>query len=317
MFFIVILNLGNVIPDESVELVPKFTLRRATSGEVELIKPLLASHMTIGDLAELFEKQKVVMVDSEKEYQAILEPLPLDRHRYFVIACQEKSDDLKPNLAAIRVAAMLSSSGLILGPTIETKASGILTGWDSVSLFNYFYGISPLGKTNIFVNFDTAKLMEFCSIYELWTKHDNDAFDLLSRINEFQGLRRLERNSKFLVLGCFSIIESIITHKPDPKDPYESLTRQICRKMILLSKRFNEPFDYSKFKEPDAIKIWKMLYHYRSIIAHGDTADFKKDKDLRPLQGQDVVLTFLHTTTRLLLLQALKEPVLIKDLREC
>ena len=223
MFFIVILNLGNVIPDESVELVPKFTLRRATSGEVELIKPLLASHMTIGDLAELFEKQKVVMVDSEKEYQAILEPLPLDRHRYFVIACQEKSDDLKPNLAAIRVAAMLSSSGLILGPTIETKASGILTGWDSVSLFNYFYGISPLGKTNIFVNFDTAKLMEFCSIYELWTKHDNDAFDLLSRINEFQGLRRLERNSKFLVLGCFSIIESIITHKPDPKDPANSI----------------------------------------------------------------------------------------------
>jgi hypothetical protein len=111
----------------------------------------------------------------------------------------------------------------------------------------------------------------------------------------------------------FAIVESLITH--DPHDQYDSLVHQIRSKMKLLGRRFRKPLDYSPFGTTSMDSIWKKLYKCRSCIAHGGKLQF--DGDLKVLTNLEVVERFLLSATRSVLQQALFEPDLVLDLREC
>ena len=114
----------------------------------------------------------------------------------------------------------------------------------------------------------------------------------------------------------FSILESMITHAPDPKDPYDSLTRQVRQKMLLIGRRCLIPVPYDVFDtgaSPDT--LWTRLYEYRSKIAHGAPTDFS-DK-LQCLKNSEAALAFVARATVSVMRQALEEPDLITDLRAC
>jgi hypothetical protein len=62
-------------------------------------------------------------------------------------------------------------------------------------------------------------------------------------------------------------------------------------------------------------QLWRKLYAYRSAIAHGDRPDFAKE--LAVLRDTDAVHRYLSDLIAQLLEVALREPLLVGDLREC
>ena len=132
----------------------------------------------------------------------------------------------------------------------------------------------------------------------------------------FDTLKSLPRKSELVVIGLFSIVESLITHCPKLTESSDSLKHQIKTKIPLLRKRFELPLDYNDFfGSAGEETIWSKLYDYRSEIVHGEQADI--DSKLQILKSRENVIAFLRETVKLLLLLALKEPVLLRDLKDC
>ena len=121
---------------------------------------------------------------------------------------------------------------------------------------------------------------------------------------------------RLTILGYFTVVESLLTHRPDPKDPTDSITRQIRSKVRLLGNRMVPKLDYGAFKEKDNGNVWSSLYEYRSVLAHGGTPDFSRGK-LKQLPSEQAVISFLQMACRRLLRHALLEPLLCADLKDC
>jgi len=116
-------------------------------------------------------------------------------------------------------------------------------------------------------------------------------------------------------LGYFAILESLLTHPPKPTDPYESITRQVKKKIALLDNRWTDRIDYTRFAGTPPETVWKRMYHYRSALAHGAKPDF--GRELSALQNAETALNLLKETVKAVIRYALLEPQLLVDLREC
>jgi Apea-like HEPN len=138
---------------------------------------------------------------------------------------------------------------------------------------------------------------------------------LNAALDDYLALRQIENHPNMVFLGLFAILEMLITHKPDDNDPYSSITRQMKKKMALLDRRLRLPLSYAEFgKTASAEKIWSALYSVRSAIAHGRRPDFHK---ARPLRDMIAATRFVRSAVRSVMRQALEEPDLVNDLREC
>lgn len=128
-------------------------------------------------------------------------------------------------------------------------------------------------------------------------------------------LKGLSHDSPLRFLGYFALLESVLTHAPKPEDRYNSITRQVKKKLSLLNARFTRKIDYRPFDGADPEKIWGKMYEYRSAIAHGGNADFSGD--LKLLKGPFEALALARETVKAVIRQALIEPQRLLDLREC
>ncbi len=180
-------------------------------------------------------------------------------------------------------------------------------------IFNYFYEMnSDLPSIQ---SIDDVSLQDISSVYQNYQELDKIKYpDIKQAIHMLEELKHLPHNSKFKILGLFTIIEFLITHKPI--DTGDSITRQVTNKINLLSKRFSNKLDYSKFfgNTPEST-VWKKLYAYRSNIAHGDQPDFAKE--LLVLKDDSTAKKFLKLAVKMLLRHSLTEPQLYTDLKEC
>jgi hypothetical protein len=116
-------------------------------------------------------------------------------------------------------------------------------------------------------------------------------------------------------LGHFAVLEALLTHPPKPTDPYDSITRQVKKKLALLDHRSQPGIDYSSFAEANRETVWAKMYAYRSTLAHGGAPTF--DGDLQVLGSHDNALKLVKQTAKALIRQALIEPQLLADLRDC
>lgn len=132
---------------------------------------------------------------------------------------------------------------------------------------------------------------------------------------QFASLKSLPRKSDMQILGCFSILEALFTHKPKMNEA-DSLTHQIKTKMPMLSARFLErKLDYTANfgnTKPDA--IWQSFYDYRSRLAHGDQPDIKAD--FKQLKEFPIAVKFLKEAVKLSLLLGLKDPELLEYVKK-
>jgi hypothetical protein len=126
--------------------------------------------------------------------------------------------------------------------------------------------------------------------------------------------RRFQLPYGLELLGLFSVLEMLLTHKPKLAEQ-DSLTHQISTKIPLLSARMSEALDYSCFAThvSDA-KIWKQLYSLRSDIAHGEHVDFAKH--FPALVDHETATSFVRNAVRRLLRFSLDEPALITALKK-
>jgi hypothetical protein len=132
---------------------------------------------------------------------------------------------------------------------------------------------------------------------------------------QLQDLEALPPSSPLRFLGYFAVLEALLTHLPKPTDPYDSITRQIKKKVSLLDHRWQPTIDYSSFAGADPERIWTKMYAYRSSLAHGGAPTF--DGELQILESHDNALKLVKQTVKAIIRQALIEPELLADLRDC
>jgi len=146
-------------------------------------------------------------------------------------------------------------------------------------------------------------------------EHDKHTLDLDKVFKLVFELMDLPRFSPLQILGYFAVLESILTHAPNPDDRYDSITRQIKQKLALLNRRWRPPLDYSAFSGLSHDKVWSKMYAYRSAIAHGATPNFVGE--LSALGKAENSNVLISEAVRKTICQALEEPQLLADLRNC
>jgi hypothetical protein len=86
--------------------------------------------------------------------------------------------------------------------------------------------------------------------------------------------------------------------------------------MSLLSRLFVHPLDYSgHFGDTKPDTVWRELYAVRSSLAHGSNPDFARE--FSTLKSIDTVDRFVQSAVGRVMRDALDEPQLIADLRNC
>lgn len=126
----------------------------------------------------------------------------------------------------------------------------------------------------------------------------------------------LSSGSDLLTLSLFSIIKSLVVHKPTHIENLDSITSQVKNKINLISKMFDNALDYnSYFHDLTPDKAWSKVYALRSNIAHGESYDFSGKNSC--LKNMDNVNQFLDEVVRQLLRLTFKNMELIKDLQAC
>lgn len=137
-------------------------------------------------------------------------------------------------------------------------------------------------------------------------------------LRKFEAMKDISRRNPLYVVGLVSIIESLLTTPQEGKTD-NSLSHQLKAKLTLFNNRLPIPIDLGKYfpggRSLEIRTVVGKLYNYRSDIAHGNSSNFSKE--LAVLESHDAVCKFLHTLIRHLLLQAVREPSLVRDIKSC
>lgn len=295
----------NVDGDLPVQVIDNHIFRCARDAEIEVIDRLLPT----GPNFILPYKSPSPLVGET------VDSLPRDEWKYWVVAFEESNDKLQE----LQLACILLNPDIEFGPQIyftEPDQQGEVFGYSlmPLHLLEEFEFPAVIHKEPRSITADElqnigALYKGICSLTEQheYIKH---------ALNNFVSIRRVPSNSDILVVGYFSIIESLITHAPRLAETLDSINHQIRNKMILLRKRYQRDIPYATyFLDAGEDTIWKKLYGYRSCMAHGNIPDFTKEFNI--LKERSSVATFLKESIKELILVALKEPEFISDLRNC
>ena len=229
--------------------------------------------------------------------------------RYFVISFRGNNH----TALEIEDAFSLLPSELQVGFTIVTSFGGHGLAWHPGRLF-YLLQEARWGHLT-FVEVSAADIEKIVSIHAQLQSHDHLLIDVKRLVRQLRDLDGLPTQSSSRFLGYFAILEAVLTHSPNPTDPYDSITRQIKKKLELLNHRFDPHIDYSRFGNAAADTIWGKMYSCRSSLAHGGEPDFGRELSL--LGDQANALKLVKEAVKKVIRQALIEPQLLADLRDC
>jgi hypothetical protein len=309
--FAFVLNVSRLVGGSSLEIIPGHILRRANEEEIRFTKKVIASLFAEHSDGGLWETR------GPKPGQSKFVKLPKRQWRYFVIEFSGGNQEIELLERALSVAPCRLDVGFIL--SVASFRGGKLPVclyhpprlFQSLSAMSYAAG-SARGLT-ISVNKSDAEQVR--KIYLKLAKNDNRIVDLDKVFKLVFELKDLPRFSPLQVLGYFAVLESILTHAPNPDDRYDSITRQIKQKLALLNKRWNPPLDYSGFSGLSHDKVWSRMYAYRSAIAHGSTPSFVGE--LSVLGKAENANLLICEALRKTICQAIEEPQLLADLQDC
>lgn len=151
------------------------------------------------------------------------------------------------------------------------------------------------------------------------TSEDPSFAFIKTAINDFSALKRVWPGAPLYVIGLFAIIEMLLTTQQD-KTTENSLSHQLKEKLTLFANRFSEPLVLTDFfpraSQMSLKTVVSKVYGYRSKVAHGAVVNFASG-DLQVLESHRAICDFLRAVVRKLILQAVIEPSLIRDLKTC
>jgi len=312
--FALVANVGRIQHDTPYDFGDGLHIRKARRNEIATLQSLIHLTRPLTPLTPTRNPYETELHSTETTPGNVTystTELPEDDWRYHVIAFEGSNAKLHEFIEA----SIVTRSRLELGPTVfampGVKSPGFGGGtalgrlWDELT-----HSDEP------FITLDVVHLEDLKLVYRRVGNIDNDRVELRGAMKRFAQLDGIPTHSPLRFLGYVSILESMITHAPDSKDPYDSLTRQVRQKMLLVGRRCTIPIPYEIFgTDVKPATLWTRLYEYRSAIAHGATADFSGR--LQCLKNPAAALEFIGATTVAVMRQALEEPDLIADLRAC
>ncbi len=310
-----------------IRITDGYVFRRARINEVDIFEAFLEQVLqaNIGRGID-YRSRKLFFdgttVDGTKMGMIDFSPLPETEWKYWVLAYERASMtnlEIEKMQTILRLFSILPESIDFACWTCfeESDQNGNITGFDMMidEHTRDVYSIVNMSKV-------TQKLTsDYISSISTWLEKyyiTEPDFDFIKNaLVNFDVIRKLSDNISLKVVGLFSVIESLVSHKPDPKESNDSIGKQVQNKMTLLRKRYARKIlkeDY--FDEIGEEKTWSRLYSYRSAIAHGDKVDFNK-KDFKPLRNNQAVVKFLVENVKELIILGLNDPEFLFDLRKC
>jgi hypothetical protein len=304
--FAFVMNVSRLRDAESFTLAPGHELRRATAAEVKTIKDCIGTLHPQSPFINPWEFRL--------PYEGSLQLLPETEWRYCVIAFHGANSTLAELEIVFDVAPLEFEVGITFmrGPMIGLPTQHGYA-WAPSRLFHVLE--SARFNSTFFVEVSEGDIQEFQRIHTLLCQHDSAIENLKRVLVQLSHLKALPHSSPLRFLGYFALLESLLTHPPMPSDPYDSITRQVKQKIALLENRWTRKLDYDPFAGARADTIWKKMYAYRSLLAHGGATDFAGE--LAILKNHGTALTLVKDTVKSVIRQALEEPQLLKDLRDC
>ena len=304
------MNVGRLVGAASYSLAPGHTLRRATPSEVSFIKENIAKYAPLPHNMHpsLWEQQLPRQIGP-------VVFLPASEWRYFVIAFKGTNQTVAELECTFDLSRLELEVGFI---ALRSAASGGLSRRHGVlqrpgRLFHVLENV--YFDNSFFVDVTADDVKEIRTIYSQLQKHDRSLVNVEKLTQQLGDLKALPHHSPLRFVGYFALLESVITHNPQPQDPYDSITRQVKKKLALLNRRFAHPIDYTLFGTATPDKVWSAMYDYRSCVAHGGVPDFAKG--LKLLGNHETALGLIKETVKAVTRLALSEPQLLLDLREC
>ncbi len=323
----------------SLHLDSDHEVRRATAAEIADIKGNIKNVLGITTQCwEFWECERPVPSLQDRWRRKQPKLLPEAEWRYFVIAFRGPKSpspedvaadpDVNLNFALDLAPVELENTYTTLYTTdpafyIHRDAHAGLVGWryQPDRLYQVFNRardqllLRPRDDKQFFVEIGSEEIAEIAEIHALLEGHGSQLIKQEKLLAQLSSLKGLPHESPLRFLGYFAVLESLLTHPPQPTDPYDSITRQVVKKVILLDHRFRHPIDYGSFGGAPPETVWRKMYSCRSVVAHGGVPDFNKDLSL--LKSQEDSLRLVKETTKAVIVQALREPQLMADLREC
>lgn len=294
---------------QSYELAPGHVLRRADRGEVGTIRQTLAF---LGG-----SSVQNVMLNAYWECrwphpEGVIEHLPEDQWRYHVVAFEGYNDTFHTLEQAMQIAPVELEVGFtMLHYRVPPPGAPV---WNPNRLFHTL----DAARWNAHMFFRTVSEPELRDIALLHTslaEYDSTLINVQQLATHVGNLKGLPHDSPLRFLGYFAVLESLLTHAPKPRDPYDSITRQVRNKITLLDHRWEPALDYRPFGDTSRDKVWTLMYGYRSALAHGSTPEFGGDLGL--LGDHSRALNLLRDAVKATIRYALLEPQLLSDLRNC
>jgi len=312
--FAFVMNVWRLTDNDSYELAPDHLLKRANAGQIALIKQELTR---IGPPPVFQWDAGFLWEQAWPRPEGPVQRLPPEEWRYFVITWPGA---LATNDTILRIqsAASLTPAELEIGfHVFHHGPVGGVRGRGTLHTPDLLYHVLHAAEHNdrFFTEFSAPDLEAIARTAALIERHDDQTLSLRGPIGQIHQLKALPHNSPLRFLGYFAVLESILTHSPDPTDPYDSITRQVKSKIALLDHRWRPAIDYSSFDAARADTVWTKMYKYRSCVAHGGRPDF--GRDLAVLRSDQHALALIKETVKAVVRQALAEPQLLADLHDC
>lgn len=297
--FAFVINVSTLVGTTSFSLVAGCELRRPRAEEVAVIKETLESVMP---------RPAIMPWESRLLPGGLVEPLKEEEWRYHVIGFRGTNE----TLLEIEEASSIALSELKIGFTVLNYAGNRGLILHSGRLFQL------LDNAMWNLTFSDVALSDIAAIRAIHgqlRQHDHRLVDVRRLARQLQDLESVPFHSPLRFLGYFAVLESLLTHPPKPTDPYDSITRQIKKKLTLVDHRCQPPLNYSAFAGAAAEIVWTKMYAYRSSLAHGGSPNF--DRYFRVLGSHTNALRLVKEAVKAVIRQALVEPQLLADLKDC
>lgn len=304
------LFIGDIINSDFKEsfIAKNYKIKRANASQVKDINDFIVSNFNSKYLI-WYENDKVMM--NKNHYSSIA--LTENDYKYWIIEYSENqaSQEIYNALKLFGPELTIISEHL---PKHDFAKSIIFIS----NRVNNFYNPRFHMTTKKLEKKDIIHLREIIDLQSNLMSNEKEYSNIIKSINDFQSIDQIPTNSAFKVVALLSIFENLLTTDPF-KSNSNSITMQLQSKIHLLSRRFDSKIDlHEYFQCPDTTTIKTVvekIYKYRSKIAHGDEISF--DNELQILTNKDSVIIFLNALLKKILIQALIEPELVKDLKSC
>jgi len=240
-----ILSLIDILAPLPFEIIPGYILDRARPDQIQLFREYVNSTQTIHNNIFNYERSQVREVQGKiKEHTSyVSDALPPDKWKYWTLSYDGHNCEYN----TLQQASMLLKEEIEFGYQLFYKAGKIATAFGSAATVSYLTRDDVAFHFQPTISITKNDLLHIREYYDLIMQLTPEYGHIKKSLTLFDNLRALPSYSNFILIGLFSIIETLISHSPELDFYHDSIKHQIRTKIPLLRKHFIRELDYKKY----------------------------------------------------------------------